>query len=212
MWRHFLSGLWKDNPVLTLMLGLCPTLAVTTAVTNALGMAAAACFVLVGSNVLVSLLGRFFPKKIRIPCFIVIIASFVTTVELLMKAFRPDLDKALGIFIPLIVVNCIILGRAEAFAYRNRPLASLLDGLGMGIGFGIALLILGAVRELFGAGKFLDIPVTTAFSGAPGAVMEPIGLLVLPPGAFIVLGLVLAARQAARDRLKERSRRARFGG
>ena len=123
-----------------------------------------------------------------------------------MKAFRPDLDKALGIFIPLIVVNCIILGRAEAFAYRNPPLPSLLDGLGMGIGFGLALLILGTIREILGAGKFLGIPITKAFSNAQEALMEPWGLFVLPPGAFIVLGLVLAARQAVSNRLKGSSK------
>lgn len=200
MWQEFLKGLWRENPVLTLLLGLCPALAVSTAAGNAVGMAAAATFVLVGSNLIISLFARFFPSKIRIPCFIVIIASFVTAVELLMKAFQPELDKALGIFIPLIVVNCIILGRAEAFASKHKPFPSVLDGLGMGLGFGLALFIVASVREFLGAGKFFGITVTEIFSSGKGAAVEPIGALVLPPGAFIVLGLILAARQAARNR------------
>jgi len=200
MWNEFLKGIWRENPVLTLLLGLCPALAVSTAVTNAVGMAAAATFVLVGSNLIISIFGRFFPSKIRIPCFIVVIASFVTAVELLMKAFQPELDKALGIFIPLIVVNCIILGRAEAFASKNRPFPSVLDGVGMGLGFGLALLMVAGIREFFGSGMLGGITVTGIFSTGPDAIMEPMGVLVLPPGAFIVLGLLLAGRQALRNR------------
>ena len=200
MFKEFIKGLWKENPVAVQLLGLCPTLAVSTAVTNAVGMAAAATFVLVGSNLFISIFGRFFPSKIRIPCFIVVIASFVTAVELLMKAFQPDLDKALGIFIPLIVVNCIILGRAEAFASRNGPILSVLDGVGMGLGFGLALLVIAGIREFVGSGKLLGITVTRFFSTGPDAAIEPWGALVLPPGAFIVLGLLLAGRQAMRNR------------
>ena len=200
MWKELLKGLWKENPVLTLLLGLCPTLAVSTAVTNALGMAAAATFVLVCSNLIISIFGRFFPSKIRIPCFIVVIATFVTAVELLMKAFQPELDKALGIFIPLIVVNCIILGRAEAFASKHGPFPSILDGLGMGLGFGLALLLIASIREVLGAGTFLGITVTGLYAAGDQAVMNPVGALVLPPGAFIVLGLVLAGIKALRHR------------
>ncbi len=205
MWQEFLKGIWRENPVLTLLLGLCPALAVSSAVSNAVGMAAAATFVLVGSNLIISIFGRFFPSKIRIPCFIVVIASFVTAVDLLMAALTPPLHEALGIFIPLIVVNCIILGRAEAFASKNKPLPSVLDGVGMGLGFGLALLIVASIREFFGSGKLLGIPVTTVFSTAKEAVIEPMGALILPPGAFIVLGLILAARQAARERAKRRA-------
>jgi electron transport complex protein RnfE len=205
MWQEFLKGIWRENPVLTLLLGLCPALAVSTAVTNAVGMAAAATFVLVGSNLIISLFGRFFPSKIRIPCFIVVIASFVTMVDMVMEAFQPDLHAALGIFIPLIVVNCIILGRAEAFASKQKPLVSVLDGVGMGLGFGLALLIVASIREFFGSGKLLGIPVTSYFSTGEHAVVEPMGALILPPGAFIVLGLILAARQAARDRAAARN-------
>ncbi len=200
MVTNFLKGLWRENPVLVLLLGLCPTLAVTTSLTNAVGMAAAASFVLVGANLIISIFGRFFPAQIRIPCFIIVIASFVTAVELLMKAFQPELDKALGIFIPLIVVNCIILGRAEAFASKNKPLPSVLDGIGMGLGFGVALVIIAGLRELFGAGSLFGIPVTRFFSSDPDAVIKPVGALVLAPGAFIILGLVLALKQALSNR------------
>jgi len=200
VWREFVKGIWRENPTLALLLGLCPTLAVTTSLTNAVGMAAAATFVLVGSNVIISLFGRFFPSKIRIPCFIVVIASFVTAVELLMKAYQPELDKALGIFIPLIVVNCIILGRAEAFASKNPVLPSLLDGLGMGVGFGVALFIIAGLREFFGSGKLFGITVTEYFSNNPDAAIRPLGGLILAPGAFIVLGLVLACRQGLRKK------------
>jgi electron transport complex protein RnfE len=182
---EFRKGLWRENAVFRLLLGLCPTLAVTTSAENGLGMGFATTFVLVGSNIVVSLLRQVIPPKVRIPAFIVIIASFVTVVQLCMEAYFYDLYKALGIFIPLIVVNCVILGRAEAFASKNRLLPAIADGLGMGIGFTLALFVLGAVRELFGSGTLLGYAVF-------GAGYQPLLLMILPPGAFIAMGLLLA--------------------
>jgi electron transport complex protein RnfE len=182
---EFRKGLWRENAVFRLLLGLCPTLAVTTSAENGLGMGLATTFVLVGSNVVVSLLRQVIPPKVRIPAFIVIIASFVTVVQLCMEAYFYDLYKALGIFIPLIVVNCLILGRAEAFASKNRLLPAMADGLGMGTGFTLALFVLGAVRELFGAGTLLGYAVF-------GSGYQPLILMILPPGAFIAMGLLLA--------------------
>jgi len=186
LYNEFKKGLWKENTVFRLLLGLCPTLAVTTSAENGLGMGLATTFVLVGSNVVVSLLRQLIPSKVRIPAFIVIIATFVTVVQLCMEAYFYDLYKALGIFIPLIVVNCIILGRAEAFASKNQLLPSIADGLGMGTGFTLSLFVLGAVRELFGSGTLLGYSVL-------GASYQPLLLLILPPGAFIAMGLLLAA-------------------
>jgi electron transport complex protein RnfE len=184
--REFKKGLWRENAVFRLLLGLCPTLAVTTSAENGLGMGLATTFVLVGANVVVSLMRQMIPSKVRIPAFIVIIATFVTVVQLCMEAYFYDLYKALGIFIPLIVVNCVILGRAEAFASKNRVLPALVDGLGMGVGFTLALFVLGAVRELFGSGTLLGYAVF-------GSSYHPFLLLILPPGAFIAMGLLLAA-------------------
>jgi electron transport complex protein RnfE len=184
--REFVKGLWQQNAAFRLLLGMCPTLAVTTSTLNGLGMGLATTFVLVGSNVAVSALRNIIPAQVRIPCFIVLIASFVTVVQLCMEAYTYELYQALGIFIPLIVVNCIILGRAEAFASRNGVLAALADGAGMGVGFTLALGVLGAVRELFGSGQLFGV---TLF----GAGYQPLLLLILPPGAFIALGLLLAA-------------------
>ena len=181
----FNKGLWRDNPAFRLLLGLCPMLAVTTSAENGLGMGLATAFVLVCSNMVVSLLRKLIPTKVRIPAFIVIIASFVTVVQLCMEAYAYDMYKALGIFIPLIVVNCLILGRAEAFASKNGFVISIIDGLGMGAGFTLALFVLGAVREIFGSGTLLGI---TLF----GADFQPFLLMILPPGAFITLGLLLA--------------------
>ena len=183
--RQFFKGFWRENAVFRLLLGLCPSLAVTTSAINGLAMGLATTFVLVCSNVVVSGMRKVIPARVRIPCFIVIIASFVTVVQLCMEAYFYDLYKALGIFIPLIVVNCLILGRAEAFASRNALLPSVVDGLGMGFGFTFALFVLGSVRELFGSGSLLGFDVF-------GAGYQPLILLVLPPGAFIVMGLLLA--------------------
>ena len=183
--REFRKGLWRENAVFRLLLGLCPALAVTTSAENGLGMGLATTFVLVCSNIVVSLLRKVIPPKVRIPSFIVVIASFVTVVQLCMEAYFYDLYKALGIFIPLIVVNCLILGRAEAFASRNRLVPAVVDGVGMGLGFTLALFVLGAVRELFGSGTLLGYSVF-------GEAYQPLILMILPPGAFIAMGLLLA--------------------
>ncbi len=183
-WKVFSRGFFKENPVFVLLLGMCPTLGVTSSAINGLGMGLATAFVLVMSNLVVSLIKDFIPDKVRIPSFIVVIATFVTIVEMVMQAYVPALFNALGLFIPLIVVNCIVLGRAEAFASKNSLGSSVLDGLGMGLGFSMALTMLGAVRELFGSGKMFG------FSLYP----EGYGMLVfvLAPGAFIALGYLIA--------------------
>jgi electron transport complex protein RnfE len=184
--QEFRKGFWRDNAVFRLLLGLCPALAVTTSAENGLGMGLATTFVLVCSNIVVSSLRKAIPAKVRIPSFIVVIASFVTVVQLCMEAYFYDLYKALGIFIPLIVVNCLILGRAEAFASKNRLAPAIVDGAGMGLGFTLALFVLGAVRELFGSGTLLGFAVF-------GEQYQPLLLMILPPGAFIAMGLLLAA-------------------
>ena len=181
-----LNGIIKENPTFRLVLGMCPTLAVTTAAVNGVAMGLAVVFVLAASNLVISLLRNFIPDKIRIPSYIVVIAAFVTIVGMLMEAFVTELYKALGLFIPLIVVNCIILARAESFASKNNPFYSLIDGIGMGLGFTIALTILGAIREILGAGTIFGVPVF-------GQGFEPAIIMILPPGAFITLGLLLAA-------------------
>ena len=182
--KEFIKGIFKENPVFVLMLGLCPTLAISTSCANALGMGIAATFVLVSSNFIISLLRKCFPAKIRIPCFILVIATFVVVVERVLEAYQPELNKQLGIFIPLIVVNCIILGRAEAFASKHSPIKSIADGLGMGIGFTGALLLIAFIREALGAGTIAGMRISEGF--------EPIVLMVLPPGAFITIGLLIA--------------------
>ena len=179
------KGFFKENPTLILVLGCCPTLAVTTSVTNALGMGAATTFVLLMSNMLISALKNVIPDKVRIPSYIVIIATFVSMIDLLIQGFLPSLSASLGVFIPLIVVNCIVLGRAEAFANKNTVFDSLLDGLGMGIGFTIALTLIGGIREILGAGSFLG------YQFIPSEYNMLI--FVLAPGAFIVFGFVMAA-------------------
>ena len=180
-----LRGIWKENPVLVLLLGTCPTLAVTTQAMNGIGMGLAATFVLGGSNIVISLLRKFIPDKVRIPAFIVIICMFVTSVQMLMQAFLPELYKSLGIFIPLIVVNCIILARAEAFASKNSVIYSAIDGLGMGIGFTAAITAIGAIREIVGNGTIFGARLF-------GANFEPMLIAALAPGGFIVFGLMLA--------------------
>ena len=185
-WQNLLKGIIKENPVLVLVLGTCPTLAVTTSVLNALGMGIAATAVLICSNIAISALRKVIPDKVRIPAYIVIIASFVTIVQMVVKAFLPSLDEQLGVYLPLIVVNCIILGRAEAFANKNPVLASAVDGLGMGIGFTAALFLMGSVREIFGAGTFLG-------TGIPFLSENPMLIFILPPGGFFVYGILMAA-------------------
>lgn len=178
-------GVWSENPLLRLTLGMCPALAVTTSVENGIGMGAATTFVLVCSNVVVSSLRKVIPRRVRIPSFIVIIASFVTIVDLTMHAAFFDLHRSLGIFIPLIVVNCIILGRAEAFASKRPVLDALMDGLSMGVGFTLALVVLGSVREILGSGTLFGQPLF-------GDGYLPVLVMILPPGAFITLGFVVA--------------------
>ena len=178
------NGIIKANPTFVLMLGMCPTLATTTSAINGLSMGLATMVVLICTNVVISLLKSLTPDKVRIPVFIVVIAAFVTILQLVIKAFLPDVDKALGLFIPLIVVNCIILGRAEAFAAKNSPVASLFDGIGIGLGFTLALTLLGIVRELLGAGSIFGLTLLPETYN--------ILLFILPPGAFITLGFLIA--------------------
>ena len=181
------KGIIKENPVLVLMLGLCPTLATTTSAINGLGMGVSTMAVLICSNIVISILKNVIPAKVRIPCSIVVIAGFVTVVQLMLKAYLPALDAALGLFIPLIVVNCIILGRAEMFASKNSVLDSALDGLGMGIGFTLALGIMGLIREFFGSGTAFDIPIYA------DTAITPAGIFMLAPGGFFVFACLIAA-------------------
>lgn len=185
----FTNGIIKENPTLRLVLGTCPTLAVTTAAVNGVGMGVAATIVLVCSNAVISLLRNFIPEKVRIPAFITIIAGFVSVVQMLVKAFAPAIDKSLGIFLPLIVVNCIILARAEMFASKNAVIPSILDGLGMGIGFTATLTLMGAIREILGAGTLFSLPITSE-------IIEPMIIFLLPPGGFFVFGMLVAASNA----------------
>jgi len=193
----FKSGVVTNNPVFVQLLGMCPTLATSTSVENGLGMGVSAMVVLIASNVVISLLRKIIPKKIRIAAYIVIIAGFVTMIDLLLKAYVPALSKSLGLFIPLIVVNCMILGRAEAFASKNTIGASFFDGLTMGLGFTFALFILGTIREVFGAGTFLGMPVF-------GPDFQPASMIGMAPGGFLVLGIVIAAIQLITRKRKEK--------
>ncbi len=193
LFSEFSKGIIKENPVLRLVLGTCPTLAVTTSLSSAIGMGLAATLVLACSNTVISLLRKVIPQKVRIPAYIVVIASFVTIVQMLVKAFVPFLDAQLGVYLPLIVVNCIILGRAEAFAGKNPVLASLFDGLGMGVGFTAALMCMGIVREVLGAGV---IDLTSYVDGLkieiPFLKDNPLLIFILPPGGFFVFGMLMA--------------------
>ncbi len=201
---ELIRGLWKENPTFRIVLGMCPTLAVTTSLQNGLGMGVATLFVLVGSNVLISMVRNLIPDKVRIPCYIVIAATLVTMVDLLMKAYTPALSKSLGIFIPLIVVNCIILGRAEAYASKNPPLLSLADGIGMGLGFTLSLAVISTIRELLGSGS-LTVWGSLAFNLKD---YTSILLVTLPPGGFITLGALLALMNKIEIRAAEREGRA----
>ncbi|HZK24226.1 MAG TPA: electron transport complex subunit E [Oscillospiraceae bacterium] len=183
--QELTKGLFKENPTFRLVLGMCPTLAVTTLAVNGLGMGLSTAAVLVASNLVISLLRNLIPSKIRIPAYIIVIATFVTVVDMLLNAFQPDLHSQLGIFIPLIVVNCIILGRAEAFASKHGVVASMADGLGMGLGFTLSLTVLGSLRELVGNGTLFGANIL-------GAAYEPFKVFASPPGAFIALGLLMA--------------------
>ncbi len=183
--KEFTKGIIKENPTLVGLLGMCPTLAVTTQAVNGLGMGLATTFVLVGSNLVISLLRKVIPQTVKLPCYIVIIAGFVTLIEFLMHGFLPDLYDALGTFLSLITVNCIILGRAEMFACKNKVLPSILDGLGMGLGFTLALFTMGSLREIFGAGAWMGLKLPETF--------PTLTIFVLPAGGFFVLGCVIAA-------------------
>lgn len=189
----FTNGLYKENATFYQLLGMCPTLAVTTSAVNGLGMGLATTAVLVLANMAISLLRNFIPNKIRIPSFIVVIATFVTIIGMFMEGYLPALYSALGLFIPLIVVNCIILGRAEAFAYSNNVFDSLLDGLGMGFGFALSLTLLGSVREILGAGSIFGFSLF-------GASFKPVLMMILPPGAFLALGILMAINNNYKSR------------
>jgi electron transport complex, RnfABCDGE type, E subunit len=181
---EFVKGLWKENPTFRIVLGLCPTLAVSTSVTNGIGMGVAATFVLVGSNIFVSLVRKIVPDKVRIPCYIVIIATFVTIADLIMKAYAPLLSRSLGMFVPLIVVNCIVLGRAEAFSSKEPPMKSIFDALGMGVGFTWALIVISAIREALGNGTLMGFYLCKTF--------EPPLFMILAPGALLTIGILIA--------------------
>lgn len=201
---HLIEGLFTNNPTLVQLLGMCPTLATTTSASNAIGMGLAATAVLACSNLLISLLRKFIPKQVRIAAFIVVISGFVSAVELVMKAYTTELYNTLGIFIPLIVVNCIILARAEAFASKNKPLRSLWDGVCMGLGFTLALFIIGSIREVLGNGTFFGVSVF-------GDAFKPIGMLMRPAGAFITLGCLIAGVNALMAHI-EKKKKEKEGG
>ncbi|MFI3207659.1 MAG: electron transport complex subunit E [Eubacteriales bacterium] len=197
--ERLMNGLVKENPTFVLMLGMCPTLAVTTSAINGLGMGLTTTAVLIMSNLIISLLRNIIPDSVRVPAFIVVVASFVTIVEFLLEGFIPSLYSSLGIYIPLIVVNCIILGRAESFASKNPAILSLFDGIGMGLGFTVGLTSIGLVRELIGAGTIFDIQVM------PEAY-EPVTIFILAPGAFFVLGLLTAAQNKFKNADKKKGK------
>lgn len=183
--KDFTKGFIKENPVLVTLLGMCPTLAVTTMASNGIGMGLATTFVLVGSNIVISLLKKIIPDAVRLPCYIVIIAGFVTLIEFLLKGYLPALYDSLGIFLSLITVNCIILGRAEIFASKNKLIPSILDGLGMGLGFTLALFIMGAVREIMGTGSIFGVNI-------PFITENPMSIFIMPAGGFFTLGIIIA--------------------
>jgi electron transport complex protein RnfE len=197
------NGIIKENPTLRLVLGTCPTLAVTTTALYGLGMGVSATAVLLGSNIVISLLRKLIPDKIRIPAFITIIAGFVTIVQLLLQAYLPELNKAMGIFIPLIVVNCIILARAEMFASKNNVFLSILDAIGMGLGFTLALFVMGSIREILGNGTWLGINIA---EGIAEGVIDPATIMILPPGGFLVFGFVIAIFNKLSSREKKMMR------
>ncbi len=183
--QELTKGFIKENPVLRLVLGTCPTLAISTSVTGSLGMGISATMVLIGSNMVISMLRKVIPDKVRIPAYVIVIASFVSIVQMLVKAYAPDVDEQLGIYLPLIVVNCIILGRAEAFAGKNAVLASTIDGIGMGIGFTAAILLMSIIREFLGAGTLAGVTLMPA-------AISPMAIFILPPGGFFVYGILMA--------------------
>ncbi|MBI5144965.1 MAG: electron transport complex subunit E [Candidatus Omnitrophica bacterium] len=195
---EFLKGIIKENPTFVLALGLCPTLAVSVSVINGIGMGIAATFVLLGSNIIIALLKNIIPERVRIPCYIVVIATFVTITELVMKAYSPALNRALGIYVPLIVVNCIVLGRAEAYASKHSVADSLFDGLGMGVGFTLALILISGIREFLGTGKFLGYTLIKGF--------EPAFIFAMPSGALLVIGLLLGFFNLLKNRKEAKAK------
>lgn len=202
------NGIIKENPVLVLVLGTCPTLAVTTMAKNAIGMGLAATFVLLGSNIVISLLKKVIPDKVRIPCYIVVIAGFVTLLSALLQAYAQDVYSALGIFLPLIVVNCIILGRAESYASKNGPIESIFDGIGMGLGFTFGLACIGIVREFIGTGAIFGkqiLPLADLAAGQGGYV--PVTIFILPPGAFLVLAFLVAGMNKIRKNAEKKGKK-----
>jgi electron transport complex protein RnfE len=199
-WGILRNGVLEENPTLRMVLGCCPTLAITTSATNGMGMGLSTAAVMIGSNFAISALRNVIPEKVRIPCYIVIIAGFVTVIQYLLKAYVPSLDKALGIYIPLIVANCILLARAEMFAAKNPPLPSLIDGFGMGLGFTLALTLIGSVREILGAGTWFGFGIFAALAtilppemvqAIKDASVSPAVILILPPGGFLAFGLII---------------------
>lgn len=204
MTERLYNGIVKENPTFVLMLGMCPTLAVTTSAVNGLGMGLTTMVILAMSNLMISALRRLIPNEVRVPAFIVIVASFVTIVQFLLQGYIPSLYDSLGIYIPLIVVNCIILGRAEAYASKNPVLPSLFDGIGMGLGFTVGLTSIGAVRELIGAGQIFGLQVM------PKAY-EPVTIFILAPGAFLVLALLTALQNRVKRSLQEKGRETKIG-
>ena len=196
MKKIFLNGIFKENPTFVLFLGMCPTLAVTTSAFNAVGMGVSTMVVLIFSNIFISLLRKFIPDKVRIAAYVVVIASFVTIIEMILKAYAQAVSESLGIYIPLIVVNCIILGRAEAFASKNGAIKAAVDGLGMGVGFTCALFIIGSIREILGAGTFFGLSLF-------GEAFQPVSIMILPPGAFLTLGLVVMTINLISNRKKK---------
>ncbi len=191
--KIFKNGIVKDNPVLVQLIGMCSVLAVTTTVKNSLAMGIAVTIVLMGSNMVISMMKNIIPDKIRIPAFVVVIATFVTIIEMFLEAYLPPIYESLGIFLPLIVVNCIILARAEAFAFKNKVLPSIIDGLGMGVGYTLAVFTLGAIREIIGAGSFLGYELF-------GSGFQPAAIFVQPPGAFILLGILISVFNNVRNK------------
>ena len=188
MWKELTKGFWKENPILVIMLGLCATLACSTTATDALGMGLAFTFVMIGSNIVIALIRKMVPHEIRIPVFITVISTFVTIIDYSMKAYTPALSRSLGVFVPLIVVNCIVMGRAEAFAGKNTVLASLLDGIGMSCGFTMIITLIGTIRELLGNGTVFGFPIMPRG-------YQPFLIMILPPGAFLVIGFLMALHQ-----------------
>ena len=195
------NGIIKENPTFVMMLGMCPTLAVTTSAKNGIGMGLATMVILTASNLMISLLRKIIPDGVRMPAYIVVVASFVTIVEFLMEGFIPALYSALGIYIPLIVVNCIILGRAESYASKNGPIESIFDGIGMGLGFTMGLTIIGLIREILGAGTFFGLPFLSAIKG-----FTPITIFIMAPGAFLVLAFLVAGMNIIRKKMEAKGK------